>query len=325
MGDPLVIVVNLGTPARPEPDAVRAFLEEFLSDPDVVDFPRWLWRPILHGIVLRRRPARVARLYREIWQPGGSPLAIDTGEIARSLSVRLAGRAEVRCAYRYGSPSLAAELEGALAGDERNVYLVPLFAHRTSSATGTIFRLAAEIAAKSAHPARARRVLLPPDDPGLIEAQAARCETAFAAGGGAPDHLVVSFHGIPERYDRREGGIYRADCEATTRALLERLEWDPERATLCFQSRFGPGRWLAPATATLLSELPSRGVRSAAAVTPGFLTEGLETIEEIGAQGKGIFLAAGGERFLRVPTVAAHPAFVRALELQFDRATEGRA
>lgn len=325
MNGALVIVVNLGTPARPEPDAVREFLAEFLSDPDVVDLPRWLWQPILRRIVLVRRPARVAALYREIWQADGSPLAVETRSIARELQRRVAGRAEVRIAFRYGSPSVAEELERELAGGERTIFLLPLFAHRTGSATGTILRLAAGIAAQNARPARVRRVLLPADDPGLIEAQAERCAAAFAAGGGPPEHLVVSFHGIPERYDRREGGIYRADCEVTTRALLATLGWEPGRATLAYQSRFGPGRWLSPATATLLARLPAQGVRSVAVVTPGFLTEGLETIEEIGVQGKALFLGAGGERFVRVPAVGDHPALVSSLAARLDRAAEGRA
>ncbi len=328
MNRPLALVVNLGTPERPDADAVRAFLEEFLSDPDVVDFPRWFWQPVLRGIVLRRRPARVAELYRSIWEAGGSPLAVGTQRVADALAAQLGDAAEVRIAYRYGRPSLADELERALAEGEREIYLVPLFAHRTSSATGTILRLAAGIARENAArggPARIRRALVAPDAPGFIEAQAARCEEAFAAAGARPGHLVVSFHGIPVRYDRREKGRYQADCRLTTDALLARLGWDPAQATLAYQSRFGPERWLAPATAALLAELPQRGVRSVAVVTPGFLTEGLETIEEIGAQGAETFHHAGGECFVRVPAVTDHPAFVDALVERFERSRAARA
>lgn len=328
MHRPLALVVNLGTPERPDADAVRGFLAEFLSDPDVVDYPGWFWRPLLFGIILRRRPARVAQLYRTIWSPEGSPLAAGTQRIAGALAARLGEAAEVRVAYRYGRPSLAAEIERGLAERDRAVYLVPLFAHRTSSATGTIMRLAARVASESAAsgaPARVRRVLLAPDDPGFIEAQAARCEEAFAAGGVRPEHLVVSFHGIPARYDRREQGRYQADCRRTHDALLAQLAWDPARATLAYQSRFGPERWLGPPTAGTLAELPRSGVRSVAVVTPGFLTEGLETIEEIGGQGAEIFHHSGGEAFVRVPAVSDHAAFVGALAARFERALAARA
>ena len=328
MDRPLALVVNLGTPERPDADAVRDFLAEFLSDPDVVDYPGWFWQPVLRGIILRRRPLRVAELYRSIWSPDGSPLAVETRRVAAALAARLGDAAEVRVAYRYGRPSLAAEIEAGLADPDRQIYLVPLYAHRTSSATGTIMRLAARIAMESAAsgaPARVRRVLVAPDDGGLIEAQAARCEQAFTASGARPGHLLVSFHGIPVRYDRREKGRYQADCRRTHDALLARLGWDPARATLAYQSRFGPERWLGPATAATLEELPRRGVRSVAVATPGFLTEGLETIEEIGGQGAEIFRHAGGETFVRVPAVSDHPAFVDALAARFERTRAARA
>ena len=189
-------------------------------------------------------------------------------------------------------------------------------------------RLAARIALDSAAPgapSRVRRALLAPDDAGFIEAQAARCEEAFTACGARPEHLVVSFHGIPARYDRREKGRYQADCRRTHDALLARLGWDPARATLAYQSRFGPERWLGPATAGTLVELPRRGVRSVAVVTPGFLTEGLETIEEIGGQGAESFRHAGGVAFVRVPAVSDHAAFVGALAARFERARAARA
>jgi ferrochelatase len=319
MDRPLALVVNLGTPERPDADAVRRFLAEFLSDPDVVDYPAWLWQPLLRGIILRRRPARVAELYRAIWTPEGSPLAVETNRVASALAARLGDAAEVRAVYRYGAPSLAEALESGLAETGREIVVIPLYAHRTSSATGTIMRLASGLAARREAPERVRRALLEPDDPGFVAAQTARCEEAFAAAGVRPGHLVVSFHGIPARYDRRERGRYQADCRRTADALLMGLDWDPARATLAYQSRFGPERWLGPATATTLEDLPRRGERSVAVVTPGFLTEGLETIEEIGEQGGASFRRAGGETFVRVPTVSDHPAMIDALARRFAR------
>jgi ferrochelatase len=288
-----VVLVNLGTTRAPEPAAVRAFLEEFLSDPMVVDYPRWLWRPILARI-LRSRPERVAEQYRAIWTEEGSPLVSGTKRIAEAL--RAASGAEVREAYRYGEPSLSRELEtpGRL--------VIPLFPQRTSSTTGTIERLVGT---------RARVAFIPPDDPGYIEAQADRFRGAV---GYAPtEHLLVSFHGIPSRYDRAEGGLYRRDCQATYRALLSRLDWPESRATLAFQSRFGPEPWIGPSTAKTLERLGRSGVRSVAVATPGFLTDGLETLEEMGIRGRETFSSAGGERLVLVPAVADHPSFILSL------------
>ncbi|MBP7147987.1 MAG: ferrochelatase [Acidobacteria bacterium] len=311
MPRPVALVVNLGTPAAPSAEAVREFLAEFLGDRNVVDAPRWFWRPVLHGIVLRSRPRRVAEQYRAIWSAEGSPLAAGTMRIVRALAARCP-EYDVRPAYRYGAPSLAGEIARAAREPGQAAWLVPLFPQRTCSTTGTIRELAAAAACRGGAAERVRLAEVRPDAPGYVEALAARCRETFAAGG-TPQHLVLSFHGIPVRYDRREGGVYVADCRATADALCARLDWEPARATLSFQSRFGPERWLAPPTADVLAGLPARGVRDVAVVAPGFVTDGLETIEELGIRGREQFLAAGGERFARVPAVEDHPAFVEAI------------
>jgi ferrochelatase len=287
-----VVLVNLGTTTAPEPEAVRAFLSEFLSDPMVVDYPGWLWRPILRRI-LRSRPHRVAEQYRSIWTAEGSPLVSGSRRIASALASVL-GR-EVRLAYRYGQPSVAESLED-------RPLVIPLVPQRTGSTTGTIEALIGE---------RAPLSLLAPDAPGYIEAQAELFRRAV--GDDPPQHFLVSFHGIPVRYDRSEGGLYRRDCEATYAALLDQLDWPRAKANLAFQSRFGPEPWIGPSTAKTLERLARSGVRSLAVATPGFVTEGLETAEEIGLRGKKTFLEAGGQRFVRVPCVEAHPVFIEAL------------
>jgi len=296
MGDS-ILLVNLGTTRAPEPEAVREFLREFLSDPMVVDYPGWFWRPILSKI-LRSRPHKVAEMYRAIWTEEGNPLERGTERIATALGRLFGG--DVRHAYRYGSPSLR---ERVARGEER-ITLVPLFPQRTGSTTGSI-----ESAIESASGIEIRHIA--PDDPGYIEAAADLFHRSV--GQAPPEHFVVSFHGIPLRYDRREGGIYRADCGRTFRALLKAIAWPEEKATLSYQSRFGPEPWLRPATASLLARLGSSGVRSVAVATPGFVTEGLETLEEIGIRGRKTFLEAGGKRFIRVPVVEAHPRFVASL------------
>lgn len=308
-----LVLVNLGTPREPTAASVREFLDEFLSDPAVVDWPRWIWQPVLRGIVLRKRPARVAELYESIWAPGGSPLRVETDAIVERVRERAGDRFRVSPAYRYGEPSLDTVMQRLAGESVGRVIVCPLFPQRTDATTGTAFQRAREAAARAGIADRLVERLLRPDDPGYVRAMAAQWHRAQGEAAHAVEHIVVSFHGIPVRYDRREGGMYVRDCEATTRAFLEAIAWPRERATLTYQSVFGPEPWLKPATATTLEELPRNGVRSVAVITPGFLTEGLETIEEIGIRGRESFLEAGGERFIRVGSVANEPEFLDAV------------
>lgn len=304
----LVLIANLGTPRAATAEDVREFLREFLSDPYVVDYPAFLWRPLLNGIILRKRPARVAEMYRSIaGSGGGMPLALGTEAIARALAEALGSRFEVETSYRYGGPSVAERLTAALRAG-RSVTVVPLFPQRTSSSSETIVDTVAHVARSTNREATTQITRIPADDPGYIEALADRVRAA-----GDFQHLLISFHGIPRRYDRREGGRYRADCEVTARALSAALRLGPGDATLCYQSRFGPEPWLGPATFDTLSALARRGVRDVGVVTPGFLTEGLETLEEIGMRGRETFVAAGGRGFSRVAAVCDHPAFIASL------------
>jgi ferrochelatase len=310
---PHLLVVNLGTPEAATPAAVRAFLAEFLGDSAVVDLPRWVWLPILHGIVLRTRPARVSRQYASIWTPEGSPLRASTERIVAALGARAGGRFGASAAYRYGEPSLDTAMRRLAHEGAGPVAVVPLFPQRTDATTGTAFRRALEAAARAGIVDRVVERPIDPADPGYVAAMAARWREAIAGASAAPEHLVVSFHGIPARYNRREAGVYVRDCEATTHALLAAIAWPPERATLAFQSKFGPERWLTPATAQVLDALPRRGLRRVAVITPGFLTDGLETVEEIGIRGCETFLAAGGTDFLRVRAVDDHALFMASL------------
>lgn len=310
---PHLVLVNLGTPTAPTADAVHAFLHEFLSDPEVVDYPGWFWRPVLRTMVLRSRPARVAELYASIWWDEGSPLRVETERLAAGLRAAGGGRFGVSTAYRYGEPSLETVLRRLAREEHGRIVVVPLFPQRTGATTGTALREARAAAARLGVGHRVVERVIRADAAGYVEAMVARWRQALAAAVCEPEHLVVSFHGIPVRYDRRERGTYVRDCEATLRAFLDAADWPAERATLAFQSKFGPEPWLTPATSDLLAALPGRGVRHVAVLTPGFLTDGLETLEEIGIRGEETFLAAGGESFVRVGAVAEHPAFVASL------------
>jgi ferrochelatase len=309
---PHLLLVNLGTPEAPTPEAVRAFLSEFLSDPAVVDLPRWLWRPILNRMVLRSRPRRVAEMYESIWTTDGSPLRAATDRMVRAARAAAGGECTVSAAYRYGEPSLDTELRRLAHEHDGPVVIVPLFPQRTDATTGTAFQRAREAAARAGITARYREALVAPADAGYIAALADRCRDTFGENG-PPDHLVVSFHGIPVRYDRRERGLYTRDCEDTARALLGALEWPATRATLAYQSKFGPEPWLTPGTAAVIDSLGRRGVKRVAVVTPGFLTHGLETLEEIAMRGRESFLHAGGAELRLVGTVEDHPAMIASL------------
>lgn len=309
-----LVLINLGTPDSPTSDAVRAFLAEFLGDPAVVDWPRWLWLPLLRWIILPRRTTKTAALYQKIWTVEGSPLAAGTRRIAAALTRTSRRWIEPIVANRYGTPSVGEALDRAAAlAPTGPIPVIDLFPQRTSSTTGTIAQELRRQAAARGLAERLQPLRIAPDEPFYIEAQAARCRDAFAAAGREPEHLLLSFHGIPSRCDRREGHRYSADCTTTAKALLATLGWPEERSTLVYQSRFGPERWLVPATLERLAQLPSRGVRRLAVVTPGFVTEGLETIEEVDSRGRKIFVEAGGDQFIRVLAVGDHPRFIAGL------------
>jgi len=310
---PHLILVNLGTPVAPTPDAVRAFLSEFLSDPAVVDLPRWIWRPILKNFVLRSRPRRVAEMYGSVWTELGSPLRVATDRMVRAVTARANGACTASSAYRYGEPSLHSEMRRLAREHDGPVVVLPLFPHRTDATTGTAFSRAREAAVTAGIGTRYREVLVAPADDGYIAALAARWRETLDASDAQPEHLVISFHGIPVRYDRRERRQYTRDCEETAAAFLVTIEWPTSRATIAFQSKFGPEPWLTPSTAAVIEDLARGGIRRLAVVTPGFLTHGLETLEEIGIRGREGFLAAGGEELLLVGTVEDHPSMIDSL------------
>ena len=310
---PHLLLVNLGTPAEPTAGSVRAFLSEFLSDPAVVDIPRWIWRPILKLFVLRSRPERVAEQYESIWSKGGSPLRVATERMTSAVREQAAGAATVSWAFRYGEPSLESEMQRLARETDGPVIVVPLFPQRTDATTGTAFWRARDAAVSAGVSNRYREALVAPADDGYIAALAARWQETLDASDAPPEHLVISFHGIPVRYDRRERQQYTRDCEETAAALLVTINWPTEKATLAYQSKFGPEPWLTPATATVIEELARVGTRRVAVITPGFLTHGLETLEEIGIRAKESFVAAGGTELVLVDTVEDHPAMIDSL------------
>jgi ferrochelatase len=306
-----VLLAQLGSPDAPTPAAVRRYLAQFLSDRRVVDLSPWLWKPILHGIVLRTRPRRVAPLYRNVWTEAGSPLLVTTRAQATALQARLGPDWLVEHGMRVGSPPLGAALDRLVEAGCERVVVLPLFPQYSSATTASVLDAVAEWA-------QGRRRL-----PGLVFVRsfadhpawiaALRAEVRRAGVVPSPQApLLVSFHGIPVRY-ARTGDPYPAECAATVRALVAALAL-PERSwRVVFQSRFGREEWLQPYAFEAISRFPSEGVRSVSVICASFAADCLETIDEIGREGKRLFLEAGGETYVRVPCPNASPEAVEAL------------
>ena len=291
-----VLLVNLGTPDAPEPQAVRRYLAEFLSDKRVVEIPAWAWKPILHGIILRTRPKKSARAYAEVWSEEGSPLAAITARQANALQARLGDSVTVTYAMRYGNPGIATTIKAMKdAGCER-ILLAPLYPQYCAATTATANDAAfAALAAMRWQPALRT---LPPyhDDATYIGALKADLERQVAALDFVPDRLLLSFHGMPQR-TLELGDPYHCHCRKTARLLGEAMGREVDVA---FQSRFGKAKWLEPATDARLKAYPANGVRKLAIAAPGFSADCLETIEELGIRGRADFLAAGGTHFARL-------------------------
>lgn len=291
-----VLLINLGTPDAPETASVRKYLAEFLSDRRVVELSPFLWKPILHGIVLRTRPRKSAHAYGQVWTEEGSPLAVITRNQARALQQRWGARVMVDWAMRYGSPGIGPAIHKLKdAGCER-ILVAPLYPQYCAATTATANDLVfATLAGMRWQPAVRT---LPPyhDAPDYIDALQATIEAQLASLDFTPERLLLSFHGMPVR-TLRKGDPYHCHCQKTSRLLADRLSIPTDTA---FQSRFGRDKWLEPATEDVLAAYPKKGVTKIAIAAPGFSADCIETIEELGIRGKETFVDAGGTHFARL-------------------------
>ena len=291
-----VLLTNLGTPDAPDAGAVRRYLAEFLSDRRVIEIPWLLWKPILHGIILRTRPKRSAHAYAQVWSDEGSPLAAITARQAKALQARLGEDVLVEWAMRYGNPAIGLGIERLFGRGATRILVAPLYPQYCAATTASAMDAAfAAIAANRWQPALRT---LPPyyDDPHHIGALKDDLERQVAALDFTPDRLLLSFHGMPQR-TLELGDPYHCHCRKTARLLGEAMGWPVDVA---FQSRFGKAKWLEPATETMLKAYPGDGVRKVAIAAPGFSADCLETIEELGIRGRADFLVAGGTHFARL-------------------------
>ena len=270
---PAILLVNLGTPAAPTARAVRRYLGEFLSDPRVVQVPRWLWWPLLHFVILPLRAGRVARKYASIWLADGSPLAVYTRDLAAAVQQRLP-QVHVASAMRYGEPAIAQAIARLRAAGATRVLVLPLYPQYSTTTTASV---ADALAASDTLPARmVEDYHLEPDWIGAIAASI----RAHWQQHGRGAHLVLSFHGLPQRLVDA-GDPYAMQCRASAGAIAAALALDATQWTLAYQSRFGRERWLQPSTQDTLDALLARGVRTIDVACPGFAVDCLETLEEV--------------------------------------------
>ena len=319
-----VLLVNLGTPDAPTPSALRRYLAQFLGDPRVVEIPRWIWMIILHGIILRVRPAKSAHKYASIWTPQGSPLKVWTERQAQALQQAM-DQAQlpvlVRYAMTYGSPSIGSQLDALKAEGATRILILPAYPQYSGTTTAPVIDAVSRWSQQCRSLPEFRFVNRYHDDPGYIEALAQRIEAHWQAHGRG-EQLVMSFHGVPER-TLLLGDMYHCECYKTARLLAERLRLSPEHYKVTFQSRFGKAKWLEPYTEPTLVALAQQGIQKVDVVCPGFTGDCLETLEEIQQEAREAFVHAGGQDFQYIPCLNDSPEWIKALADLAERHLQG--
>jgi protoporphyrin/coproporphyrin ferrochelatase len=310
-----ILITNLGTPDAPEAGALRRYLAEFLSDPRVVELPRFIWLPILHGIILNTRPRRSAAAYARVWTPDGSPLLSisrrQENALRTELQARIPGPVAVALGMRYGQPSLRSALETLQGQGLRRLLVLPLYPQYSAATTASTFDAIAKVLSGWRFLPELRLVTSYHAEPGYIAALAASIREHWAAHGRG-EKLMFSFHGIPQSYF--EGGDpYHCQCQMTARLTAKALQLEPGDWQVCFQSRFGPRAWLKPYTDVTVKALAKSGVRRLDIVSPGFAADCLETLEEIAMQNHEFFVEAGGEHLSYIPALNDRPDHIHML------------
>jgi ferrochelatase len=316
-----VLVAQLGTPDEPTAKALRRYLRQFLSDRRVIDYHPLLWRPILHGIILRARPRKSARLYSRIWMDEGSPLLVYSNAQVAGLQKRLGAGFRVTLAMTYGNPGIAHAVQTLEDEGIDRIIVLPMFPQFSSTTTASIYD--AVYRAAGGAPLNNHKRFVPTlrfvapfyDEPRYIDAMRLHLTDEIARLNHQPDKFVITFHGIPNRYIKT-GDPYREQCERTANLLADAMGWRNDDWTLCFQSRFGPEEWLTPYTEQTLTGLRQQGVEYPLVFSPGFVADCLETLDELGNEGCEQFAEGGGkpENYYLASCLNANPHFLDALE-----------
>lgn len=317
-----VLLVNLGTPDAPDPTAVKRYLAEFLSDPRVVEIPQLIWQPVLRGVILNTRPKKSAHAYQQIWTDEGSPLAVITRQQAQAMQVQLGDGVMVDWAMRYGSPSIPEQLAALKQAGCERILLVPLYPQYCAATTATVVDKAAESLRTMRWQPALRTLPAYHDDAAYIDALASDLSRQLGALDFAPELLLLSYHGMPER-TLHLGDPYHCHCQKTSRLLEVALALPNLRIRTTFQSRFGRAKWLEPATDLVLAEEARAGTKRIAIAAPGFAADCLETLEELGIRGREQFIKAGGEQFAALTCLNTSDAGLEMLEKLLRRELSG--
>jgi protoporphyrin/coproporphyrin ferrochelatase len=319
-----ILFCNLGTPDAPDARSVRRFLGEFLHDRRVVEIPRVIWCPILHGIILRTRPAKTAAKYKSIWTPEGSPLRVWTMRQASLMQMALTvggNQVEVAVAMRYGTDSIPDKLSALSLAGVRRVLVLTAYPQYSATTTASIADAVHAWSRTTRSPPEFRFVNGFSDDPGYISALASSVRDHWQTHGRARK-LVMSFHGIPQR-NVDLGDPYATQARQTAHALAASLDLNEDAWLLTFQSRLGRAKWLQPYTEPSLIQLAKSGVGSVDIICPGFNCDGLETLEEINQEVRAAYLGAGGTRFNYIPCLNDRPDWINALTAVAKRHLQG--
>ncbi|WP_246218656.1 ferrochelatase [Parasphingorhabdus halotolerans] len=314
-----LLLVNLGTPDAPEKGAVKRYLKQFLSDKRVVEIPSIIWQPILRGIILNTRPKKSAHAYSLVWTDEGSPLAVHTKNQAAAIGERLGDGVMTDWAMRYGNPSVESRIQAMKdAGCER-ILVAPLYPQHSGATTASVHDAVFDaIKAMRWHPAL-RTMPYYHDDAAYINALKTSLEAGLAKLDFEPDAIIASFHGMPKR-TLELGDPYHCHCQKTARLLSEAMG---RELTIAFQSRFGPAKWLEPATDMVLEAMPGQGTKKVVIFAPGFSSDCLETCEELAIRGKEQFMEAGGQHFAYLECLNESEASIDMLEVLLRRELAG--
>jgi protoporphyrin/coproporphyrin ferrochelatase len=311
-----VLIANLGTPDNYDYWSMRRYLSEFLSDQRVIDYPKWKWQPILQGIILSIRPFRSGKNYKSIWnhEQGESPLMTitkaQTAKLKAALEERFGDKVMVDFAMRYGNPSTKSKVAEMVKSGCDRVLFFPLYPQYSGPTTATANDQFLRTLMEETWQPAARTVPAYHDRASYIEALAQSVERAYPSEAEAPDVLVCSYHGVPERY-LMQGDPYHCQCQKTTRLLRERLGWEKDRVITTFQSKFGPEEWLKPYTVEEVARLAEAGKKRIAVIAPAFSSDCIETLEEINEEIQESFTEAGGEEFTYLPCLNDDEAHIR--------------
>lgn len=320
-----VLLVNLGTPSAPTTKAVRTYLAEFLADRRVVDVPRVLWWLILHGIILRFRPRRVAKAYASVWHEEGSPLMVMSRRQQRALSDALAQQygqtIPVALAMTYGQPSMEEAGRELRAAGVKRMLVLPLYPQFSSSTTAAVYDRLAEGLRGCPHLPEIRWVNEYHVHPSYIQALANSVREYWQAHGQS-ERLLMSFHGIPQRYEDR-GDPYPSQCRATAAALAEALELHSEQWLCSFQSRFGREEWVKPYTDFTLTAWGEQSLASVDVISPAFAVDCLETLEELDVENRETFQHAGGGEYHYIPCLNDRPDHIQMMTKLVQEHTQG--